>query len=322
MDDLKNKHAILVGLFVIVGLSFLVVGILMVGNLHDTFKKKVKLVSLFEDVNGLQTGNNVWFSGVKVGTVSQLKFFDKSKVEVTIKIETNVMQYIHKDSKVKIGTDGLIGNKIIIIYGGTDNSSLVIAGDTLDVEKTFSSEDMINMLQENNKNLIAITTDFKSISHHLASGKGTISKLIYDEAIYSNLSNTTRILQNVSTKANLVANSLEKFTDGLNRHGTLGNKLANDTIVYGIIEHAAFKIKKMADTGSVLMSNLNRVSTNLKSPFGVIMNDEASGKQLKEILVNVNSGSKKLDEDLEAVQHNFLFRGFFKKKAKAKVESK
>ncbi|MGB5030806.1 MAG: hypothetical protein WBO76_01765, partial [Saprospiraceae bacterium] len=124
----------------------------------------------------------------------------------------------------------------------------------------------------------------------------------------------------VSTKANLVAISLEKFTDGLNRHGTLGNKLANDTIVYGIIEHAAFKIKQMADTGSVLMSNLNRVSTNLKSPFGVIMNDEATGKQLKEILVNVNSGSKKLDEDLEAVQHNFLFRGFFKKKAK--VEGK
>ncbi|MEP7170246.1 MAG: MlaD family protein, partial [Bacteroidota bacterium] len=119
MNETSNKRPVIVGIFVFIGLIFLVAGILMVGNLHETFKKKMKIVSLFDDVNGLQTGNNIWFSGVKIGTVSSLHFYGKSQVEVSMKIETKAQQYIRKDAKVKIGTDGLIGNKILVIYGGS-----------------------------------------------------------------------------------------------------------------------------------------------------------------------------------------------------------
>src|SRR5436190_338124 len=119
MNESSNKKAVVVGLFVFIGLAFLVAGILMVGNIHDTFKRKMKVVSLFDDISGLQTGNNVLFSGVKIGTVSNLRFYGKSQVEVTMNVETKAQQYIRKDAKVKISTDGLIGNKILVIYGGT-----------------------------------------------------------------------------------------------------------------------------------------------------------------------------------------------------------
>ena len=119
MNEAPNRHAVIVGLFVFVGLIFLIGGILMVGNLHDTFKSKMKVVSLFDDVSGLKKGNNVWFSGVKIGTVSDLHFYGKSQVEVSMNIETKAQQYIRKDAKVKISSDGIIGNKILVIYGGS-----------------------------------------------------------------------------------------------------------------------------------------------------------------------------------------------------------
>src|SRR6185436_16457721 len=136
MNEQSNKRAVITGLFVFIGLIFLVAGILMIGNINETFKRKMQVVSLFDDVSGLQTGNNVWFSGVKIGTVSKLRFYGKSQVEVRMKIETKAQQYIRKDSKVKIGTDGLIGNKILVIYGGTARSQEVQEGDTLEAENT------------------------------------------------------------------------------------------------------------------------------------------------------------------------------------------
>src|ERR1017187_6441500 len=144
MNESPNKRAILVGLLILVGIIFLIAGILTIGNLHETFKRKMKVAARFEDVNGLQVGNNVWFSGVKIGTVNSMKFSGKSEVKVSFTIETNAQSYIRKDAKVKISADGLIGNKILIIYGGSSKSEEVVEGDTLSVEKTFSSDDMIN----------------------------------------------------------------------------------------------------------------------------------------------------------------------------------
>ncbi len=164
MNESPNKRAVIVGLFVFTGLAFLVAGTLMVGNLHETFTNKMEIIARFDDVAGLKKGNNVWFSGVKIGTVSNLEFFGESQVEVRLKIDKKTQQYIRKDTKVKLSSDGLIGNKILVIYGGTEKYPEVQEGDTLGVEKTFTSEDMINTLQENNKNILAITADFKTIS--------------------------------------------------------------------------------------------------------------------------------------------------------------
>ena len=316
MNDSSNKRPVIVGLFVFLGLSFLVAGILMVGNIHDTFKRKMKVVSLFDDVSGLQTGNNVLFSGVKIGTVSYLHFYGKSQVEVSMNIETKVQQYIRKDAKVKISSDGFIGNKILVIYGGTSNAEEVQEGDTLVVEKTFSSEDMINTFQENNKNLLAITSDFKTISKKLASGEGTIGKLINDNSIYSNINPATISLQIASTKAQLLVRDLTDFSVGLNKKGTIANELVNDTIVFNSLKTSVLQLQQIADTAAIFISNLKEAGSNPNTPIGVLLHSEEAGTQLKESIKNLEKSSIKLDEDLEAAQHNFLLRGYFKKKSK------
>jgi phospholipid/cholesterol/gamma-HCH transport system substrate-binding protein len=316
MNESPNKHAVIVGLFLFLGIAFLLSAILIVGDLRETFNRKMLVVSLFDDVGGLQKGNNIWLSGVKIGTVSNLNFFGKSQVEVSMNIEKKAQQYIPKDAMVKISNDGLIGNKILVIYGGSEKLSRVKEGDTLAVEKTFTSEDMIKTLQENNANLLSITSDFKTLSHKLVSGEGTIGKLLSDSSIYININSATASLKIASEKAQLLVGSLATFSSGLNKKGTLVNELTTDTVVFKSVKASILQLQQMADTASLFVTNIKNAGSNPRSAIGVLLHDEEAGSRLKETIKNLESSSKKLDEDLEAAQHNILLRGFFKKKAK------
>lgn len=316
MKETSNKRAVIVGIFVLLGLIFLIAGILTIGNLHSTFSSKLHITTLFDDVNGLQKGNNIWFSGVKIGTIKKVEFYGNSQVRVILNIEEKAQQYIRRDAKVKISSDGFIGNKILVIYGGSPQFEAVQEGDTLGIEKTFSTEDIMNTLQENNKNLLSITGNLKAVSTDLAEGKGSIGKLIKDESLYNNLSATSNSLKNASDKAGQVMHSLSIYSAGLNKKGTLANQLVTDTTVFNSIKKSAKQLNSITDTAAALVSSLNSATRNPKTPAGVLLHDEEAGANLKSTLKNLDSGSKKLDEDLEAAQHSFLLRRYFKKKAK------
>jgi len=331
MQSKDNKRAIIVGLFIFLGLLFLLAGILAIGNLRSTFVRKIHLTAVFEDVNGLQSGNNIWYSGVKIGTVHNMSFFGDSQVRVTIKIDEKSQQYIRKDAKVKISTDGLIGNKIIVIYGGTVAAPPVVDGDTLGVEVTASSEEMIAVLQENNRNLLAITTDFKTISKNMAEGNGTVGKLLKDETLYNSLGVTLASLQRSSAHAEKLTAAISDYGAKLNKEGSLANDLVTDTTVFKNVQASVQQLKQMTTTASDAADNLKTASTNISnatsklenknSPIGVLLYDEASAEHLKKTLRNLDSGSEKLDEDLRAVQDNFLLRRYFKKKKKAEEKA-
>lgn len=317
MSTSPNKRAITVGVFVVLGLAFLVAGILVIGNIHQTFSRKLRVTTLFDDVNGLQKGSNIWFSGVKIGTVKEVAFYGASQVKVIMNIDREAQQYIRQDAKVKISTDGLIGNKIIVIYGGTSRTSFVTEDDTLSVEKTFSTDDMMNTLQENNVNLAAITGDFKVISKKLAAGEGTIGKLLNDETVFKNIEATTASLKVASDRAQQLMASLNTFTSKLNQKGTLANDLVTDTVMVASLRETVKELNQVAGNASGFIADLKQSANDPKSMVGTLLKDEQSAAHLKETIKNLDSGSKKLDEDLEALQHNFLLRKYFKKKAKA-----
>jgi len=76
------------------------------------------------------------------------------------------------------------------------------------------------------------------------------------------------------------------------------------------------QLQQIADTATVFINNLKLAGSNPNSPIGVLLLDENAGTRIKETIKNLESSSIKLDEDLEAAQHNFLLRGYFKKKEK------
>jgi phospholipid/cholesterol/gamma-HCH transport system substrate-binding protein len=318
MKESSNKRAVIVGIFVLVGLLFLLAGVLTIGNLRNTFSKKLHVTAIFDDVNGLQKGNNIWFSGVKIGTIKTVRFLGKSHVMVVLNIDQASREYIRKDAKVKLSTDGLIGNKILVIEGGTYKAEAINEGDTLQVAETLSSEEMMNTLQENNRNLVDITRDVKNLSNKIRSGQGNLGKMINDETLYNNLSEAAVSLKNASNRAGQMISSLNEFTARLNKKGSLAYELTNDTSVFRKLKTTVAQLNNMSDSATVLVNNLKEASSNTKTPMGVLMHDEEAGANLKQTIKNLNGGSKKLDEDLEALQSSFLMRKYFKKKNKGK----
>lgn len=327
MKSTGNQRSIIVGIFIVLGLAIFVMTVLTLGSQHKTFEKAITVKSFFNNVNGLQKGNNVWFSGVKIGTIKNVALKGDGKVEVDLSIEQQSVKYIPKNVRAKLSSDGLIGSKIIEIYGGSMDAGIIQAGDLIRNDTLLSTDAMMSTLSKNNDNILAITNDFKLISGRIAGGKGSIGKLLTDESLANQLTATTNILKHASQNLDKLSANVTAYTSKLNDKGTLASDLISDTVIFSKLRETVSQLKNVADSSQTVISNLKNAGNTLNSglnnknsPAGMFLKDEKSANTIKVTLQNLQSASKKLDEDLEAVQHNFLLRGFFKKKAKNEKE--
>lgn len=326
MSTTKNKQAITVGFFITLGILILIVGIFTLGGQKKTFSASLSVTAVFNDVNGLQKGNNVWFSGVKIGTVKSLDFYGTSQVKVTMNIDRKAHEYIRKDSRARISSEGLIGNKLVVLYGGTQQAGAIAGGESLQVEEALNPEELLITLQTNNKNLVAITTDFKILSKRLVEGEGTLGALMQDKALYKNMQATMANLRNTVANLQVAASNSEKltgnvaeYTAGLNKPGTLAGDLVTDTVIMTNLRTSVEQINLATAQTNAFVHSLRNAGDKLdegNNAAGILLNDEKVGDELRNTLENLNSSSRKLDENLEALQHNFLFRGYFRKKAR------
>lgn len=323
MKSTGISRAVIVGIFVFLGVTIFIITVLTLGSQHKTFEKSITIKTFFENVNGLQKGNNVWFSGVKVGTIRKINLRENGQVEVEISIEDVSIKFIPEDVNAKLGSDGLIGNKIIEIYGGTVTGAKIKDGDTIGSDKLLSTDAIMNTLSKNNDNILAITSDFKLISGRIAGGKGSIGKLLTDETMADQLNATTIILKRATENLEKLSENISAYTAKLNNKGSLANDLVTDTVIFAKLRATVVQLQNVADSSQGIMANFKTTGTiinnglnNKNTPAGMLLNDDLSANKIKATLQNLQSASKKLDEDLEALQHNFLLRGFFKKKAK------
>lgn len=323
MKQTSNKRAVTVGIFIFLGLLIFIIGVLTLGGQKSTFEKKITVRAIFDDVGGLQTGNNVWFSGVKIGTIKKMTFHGGSQVEVIMNVEKKNQQYIRKNAKAKISSEGFIGNKLVVIYGGTMASPSIEDNDVLGVEKAASTDEMMATLQENNKNLLDITTSFKAVAQRLSDGKGSIGKLLTDETLVNNLETTVTGLKQASANAQRLTLSISEYAARLQSKGSLTSDLVTDTVIFSSLRSTVAQLQQTSKTANEMANNFKELSAKANSnnsPVGVLLNDPKAAADLKATLANLNAGTEKLDENMEALQHNFLLRGFFKKKAKAEAK--
>ncbi|RZK67291.1 MAG: MCE family protein [Pedobacter sp.] len=325
MQVTDNRRKIVVGAFILIGLAIFILGVFTLGSQKKAFVKSFTVDVIFNDIQGLKTGNNVWFSGVKIGTIKKIQFYGNSQVQVLLNIEEEAHKYIHKDASASISSDGLIGNKIIVINGGTPKFPFVEDGDRLRVNTTLSTDDIMKTFQVNNKNLVDVTSDFKILAKSLVEGKGTVGALLTDQQIAEDFKAIVINLRNTTASANKMATELDAFTKTLNTKGGLADKLLTDTAVFAKLEASVSELQKTANAAALMTENLNKASAKFNqsdNAVGILLNDQKTGEQVKTIMQNMETSSKKLDENLEALQHNFLLRGFFKKKAKEEEAAK
>lgn len=319
----SNRRAVVVGLFVLIGLVILLAGILFLGGQQKRFTSTIQIKAVFNDVAGLKTGNNVWFSGVKIGTVKRISFTGTSQVEVDMNIEAKSAEYIRKDALATLGSDGLIGNKLIVIVGGTPKAGSVEEGDRLRAREALSTESIIDTLQITNRNLLKITKDVGSVVDRVKNGRGLAGALLTDSSILLNFKASMAGLQRASANAAQLTNSLTAYTAKLNRPGTLANDLVSDTTIVRDIRASTTRLRQVASQANDAIADVKQATQKLNngnSAIGVLTSDLSVGNDIRGTIRNLNSSTQKLDQNMEALKHNFLFRGYFRKQEKQRAK--
>lgn len=245
------------GMFVSIGLLLFVFTIYFVGRQRNFFGSTFQISSLFKTVNGLKEGNNVRFAGINVGTVNEIKLLTDTSVMVVLIIRKEVQQFIKTDATATIGSDGLMGDRVLIIAPGSSAAATVKNNDQLISKKAVDMDDIMCSVKASVDNAGIITNQLAAFSFKMNNGKGSLSQLISDEEFSNSLKST---LLNLQTSSNEFA----KFTSKMNS-GDLG-------------------------------------------------------KALDSTMANIQGATKGLNENMEAAKHNFLLRGYFKKKEKAALK--
>jgi phospholipid/cholesterol/gamma-HCH transport system substrate-binding protein len=212
----------------------------------------------------------------------------------------------------------------VVLTGGSPSAPMVGDGSTLQVEHALSPDEIMATLQENNKNLLAITTNFKTISDRMMNGQGSVGKLLNDEGLYRDLQTTMTSLKISTANAQSMVSNLTNYTGRLTARGSLANDLVTDTVVFARLRSTVRQIDAMSERANQVVGELNATSQSLNqslanpaTPAGLLLNDQGAATDLRATIKNLQTSTQKLDENMEALQHNFLLRGFFRKKAKS-----
>ena len=198
MDTNPSKFKIRLGLFITIGLTLFALAIFIIGKQKNMFSSVIKLTSTFYNVSGLQVGNNVRFSGINVGTVDNISIINDSTVKVDILIRKNVKKFIKSDSEVAIGSEGLIGDRILNITQGSNNAPEVKEGQQLYSYEPVESDAIMASLQVTAGNAEIISYQLAEIMLKINSGNGTLGRLIQDTVLAENLNQTMQNLKKSS----------------------------------------------------------------------------------------------------------------------------
>ena len=297
MDTHTEKFKVRLGLFIIGGLALFVLAIFIIGKQQNLFNPVFKLTATFRNVSGLQVGNNVRFTGINVGTVDNIKIINDSTVLVEMLVKKNVQPFIKADCEVAIGSEGLIGDRLLTISYGSSNSPIATDGQQLTSKEPIETDAIIASLQKTSVNVEIITLQLAEVMTTINSGKGTLGRLIQDTVIAENI--------------NLTIENFKNSSEGLDE--TI--ELTKDN-VYAFME----SLQKTAAKTEVASNQLGEIMVKVNSgqgTLGMLIQDTTTAVNLSETILYLKQSSQGLNENMEALKQNIFFRGYFKRKAKA-----
>jgi len=284
---ISNK--IRLGIFISVGIAVFITAIYFIGEKQQLFRSTFRLSGVFKDVAGLQAGNNVRLSGINIGTIENISIISDTSVRVEIIIDESTRKFIKKDAVASIGSEGLMGNKTLIISPGTGGKEGIENNDIIATSPPIDMDDILLSLKTTIDNTSSITSDLSTITNNIQSGKGTIGRLIMDKSWRENFD---------STFANL-------------KEGSTGFKIfmdkAND------LDEILTSLKTTVDNTSRITMDLSKISSSIESGKGTVgrlLMDPSSAQNIDTTFMNLKESSLGLKILLEKAQDSWLLWGF------------
>jgi len=316
-----NVQKFNLGLFVIISTIILIAAIYYIGNKQNIFGKTFKLSSIFDNVNGLELGNNVRYSGINVGTIKNIEMINDTTICVDMVIEDKILKHIKKNAVATIGSDGLVGCMIINIIPNKSSSPPLESGDTIVSYSKISTNAMLSTLNKTNENAAMLTVDLLKITSAINDGKGTIGLLINDTIMASDLKQSIGNIKRISFSATKTIDDLKAIISTVDYDNSLAAVLLSDSISANKVKSIISNLEVSSKEINLVIANLNEVVLDFKNGKGTlnyIVNDTILVENIDETMKNLKEGSVLLNEDLEALKHSFLLKGYFKKLEKEK----
>jgi phospholipid/cholesterol/gamma-HCH transport system substrate-binding protein len=292
MNTQSTTH-IKLGIFVTVGFLLFAVALYFISAKEQFFSSTFRVSGIFADVSGLQAGNNVRFSGVTVGLVESITIESDTTVRVDMLINEKTRRFIKKDAEAAIGTEGLMGNKIVVVTPGSSNLPEIEDNDRITTRPPLDFDLMLHTLKTTNDNVEQITGDLADIVQTIRRGKGTIGQLVMDSTYLEEArDNVTQITNDVAT----ITGSLRSGKSAL------GKVLMDSTYLTIPIDNA---IRLTGDLAEVMASIRSG-----RGAAGRLLMDSTTALTLDTTLINLKQGSYNLKQVLKEAQSSFLLWGF------------
>lgn len=317
----KRINNIQLGIFVLAGLVFLVFMLYMMSRNRNLLGSTFTIKAVVQNVNGLVSGNNVRFKGIDVGTVKSISIANDTTIYVTLTIDSKMKSFIKQNAIASIGTDGLMGNKLVNISSSPGISEPVQEGSVISSLKPIETDEMWRTLNTTNNNIKRITDNLQQITLKL-NNSNSLWNLLSDTIITQDLKTTIVNFRNAGSNTERLTSNAESFISRLDHGDGLVTALFTDTVMTQQLNHSLNTIQQASEQTSTMIAELKNVVENMKNgegPAGMLLTDTTFRNSLHNSILHVEEGTAKFSENMEALKSNFLFRRYFRRLEKKKA---
>jgi phospholipid/cholesterol/gamma-HCH transport system substrate-binding protein len=332
------------GIFISAGVLIFIIAIYLIGAKQNMFGINVKVSTVFMDVKGLRQGATVRFTGIDVGAVSNLEIMSDSTVLVEMAIEQKVTPFIKKNSIATIGTQGLMGNKLIVLLPGSPDESSIAQGDTLPSLAAIETDDILKEIYVSSERISEVSGNLVDITDKINRGEGIFGKIFTDTSFAYNLSRTSQNLAELSNMVNRgegfvgklladtsfsgeldsaahyiseISRNLESVTGKLDKGEGILGRMFTDTLVAQNLYNSSLSLNETTGNLEKITGNLIGFSETLNTGEGAVQKmlvDSVFADSLDIVLRNLNETLIEVRKASEAVQRSGMIRMFSKNK--------
>ena len=316
----STGNKIKLGAFVMGGLAFLILLLYVIGKNQNLFGNTFELKTRFSNISGLRAGNNVRFAGIDAGTVKGIDVLNDSTIEVTLLIRNKLKGIIRKSARASIGTDGLMGNKIVNLIATGLPAEAAAEGDLLAAVEGASTDQMLDVLKTTNEDIAVIASELKTFVQRL-NQPNSLWTFLDDSTLSPHIRATLLNIQRSSEGLNRSIAEADRLIAEVRTGRGAAGTLISDTTVSADIRATIQKLRQIAHhTDSVvhraeaLVAGIDVQVNNRQGTVGRLLNDPAMAEELNQALIHVRQSARDFDENMEALKHSFLLRGYFRRK--------